>query len=401
MSTEASETSLSVFIDDLDPTKPVGASDSIYEAANHARMTKRIVVNSFPAVTGAVAASHLGLNAADGLTANVHDGRNRLPCQNIIHNGDFASTYYVSDVSPANGGQTGAVGWRMKVENTATARFYCFFDTVSAATGLPRVIHNAGRFYSGVSMTSPGTELHSLYQRLPERVLRMTAGQTLTLITYCYTLDAWTCAPKLVQHFGSGGVPSGDVEIAANTAAEVYTINTWERRSWTFNVPAVSGKTFGTTANTAYLELRIPLHNAGVTLSTRSRYLTGIRLLAGAPTWVEAEYEEEDPGLARAAACEIEYYHPSHRMRCGMLSTTAYQHEPIAFPGRFHKTPTCDTIRDSWLAWGAYLYPDADAAEVTVDGALIGGTRSATTVDRLGYVSTTNAGFLFSAFPGE
>jgi len=401
MSTEASETSLSVFIDDLDPTKPVGASDSIYEAANHARMIKRIVVNSFPAVTGAVSASHLEFNAADGLTANVHDGRNRLPCQNIIHNGDFINSYYVSDSSPANGGHTGAVGWRMKVENTATARMVCTFDTLAAATGLPRAIHNAGRFYGNAKFTSPGTELHSLYQRLPERALRMTAGQTLTLVTYCYTADVWTCAPKLVQHFGSGGVPSGDVEIAANTAAEAYTTNTWLRRSWTFNVPSVSGKAFGTTANTAYLELRIPLHNAGVLVSSYSRYLTGIRLLVGSPTWEADEYDEEDLGLARAAACEIEYYHPASRLVFGMVSATTYLHEPIAFPGRFHKTPVCTALYPYWAGYGVSIYPAAASATVTQDYASVGGTRSSTTAGTINFVSGTYTGFLFSAFPGE
>ena len=82
---------------------------------------------------------------------------------------------------------------------------------------------------------------------------RLFAGQTVTM---SFWAKAASGTPKVsfefTQYFGTGGSPSATV----NTYGGQVTLSTsWARYSLTFNVPSVSGKTFGTTANTAFTQL--------------------------------------------------------------------------------------------------------------------------------------------------
>lgn len=56
------------------------------------------------------------------------------------------------------------------------------------------------------------------------------------------------------QRFGSGGSPSSDV---ITTLQTILLSTSWQRFELVFDIPSVSGKTFGTTLNTSSLELRI------------------------------------------------------------------------------------------------------------------------------------------------
>lgn len=63
----------SVFIDDLVNTNPVNATDDVAEGDDHIRGIKNVLLNSFPAVTGAVTSTHTELNILDGVTASAGD----------------------------------------------------------------------------------------------------------------------------------------------------------------------------------------------------------------------------------------------------------------------------------------------------------------------------------------
>jgi hypothetical protein len=65
------------------------------------------------------------------------------------------------------------------------------------------------------------------------------------------------------QYFGSGGSPSS--EVITSPAVQAIT-SSWARYSFTVNVPSISGKTIGTTANTSYLGAWI-FTSAGTTIS--------------------------------------------------------------------------------------------------------------------------------------
>lgn len=96
---------------------------------------------------------------------------------------------------------------------------------------------------------------------------RLFAGQTVTM---SFWAKAASGTPKVAfeftQYFGTGGSPSATV----NTYGGQVTLSTsWARYSLTFNVPSVSGKTFGTTANTAFTQL-VWWVSAGSTFDSRT-----------------------------------------------------------------------------------------------------------------------------------
>ena len=96
---------------------------------------------------------------------------------------------------------------------------------------------------------------------------RLFAGQTVTM---SFWAKAASGTPKVafefIQYFGTGGSPSATV----NTYGGQVTLSTsWARYSLTFNVPSVSGKTFGTTANTAFTQL-VWWVSAGSTFDSRT-----------------------------------------------------------------------------------------------------------------------------------
>ena len=169
-------------------------------------------------------------------------------------------------------------------------------------------------------------------------------------------------------------------------------------------MPAVAGKTFGTTANTAYLEVRIPLHAPGLLSYASNFYLTSIRLMRGdrSAHATLAIYDEEDRSEDARRLSEIEYFLPATRRLMSYPSTTtAVVWEAIEFPGRFHKTPTCSKIFATWGSVSAdTIYPAVTSSVITRDGALMTGTSTAHTLGAATVVNNT-AGFLFSAFPGE
>ena len=54
MTVEADPSSLTIYLDDLNPEYPAGV-DQIKEGDNHIRLIKRVLDNTFPNITGAVA----------------------------------------------------------------------------------------------------------------------------------------------------------------------------------------------------------------------------------------------------------------------------------------------------------------------------------------------------------
>lgn len=70
MTIEASDTSTTVYLNSLNPAYP-GSADAKSEGDNHMRLTKRTLVNSFPAITGPVTSTHTELNKLEGVTVGV------------------------------------------------------------------------------------------------------------------------------------------------------------------------------------------------------------------------------------------------------------------------------------------------------------------------------------------
>jgi hypothetical protein len=115
-----------------------------------------------------------------------------------------------------------------------------------------------GEYYLKIDQTvaASGASIATLYTRIENA--RTLAGQTVTVSFFAKTDSNRTTstASGLTQNFGTGGSPSGTV--FTNAASTFSFTTSWQRYSFTVNLPSVSGKTFGTN-NNSFLQLNIRL----------------------------------------------------------------------------------------------------------------------------------------------
>jgi hypothetical protein len=110
--------------------------------------------------------------------------------------------------------------------------------------------------------------------------VRTLAGQTATLSFWARsTVGAAALSYAIFQNFGTGGSPSSMVQASEITGSGPYTpTSQWQRYSYTFSIPSISGKTIGTNDN-SYLLVR-PFQFA-TTATNTSVDLWGVQLEAG------------------------------------------------------------------------------------------------------------------------
>jgi hypothetical protein len=114
--------------------------------------------------------------------------------------------------------------------------------------------HESSNF---LRLTTPSTTKSFAFDVIGQKIedVRNFAGQTVTISFWAKAGSGTpSVAVELIQHFGSGGSPSANV----NTYVNKITLSTsWTRYTMTVNVPSISGKTIGTTANTSFIDLTI------------------------------------------------------------------------------------------------------------------------------------------------
>jgi hypothetical protein len=213
-------------------------------------------------------------------------------------------------------------------------RFY--FETAggtvthSAQTFTPGAAPVAG--YEGVNFSRIQTTSHSasgdytVYYPVIEDA-RTLAGQNATL---SFWAKAASGTPKVAfefnQTFGTGGSPSG----AVNTYVGQVTLSTsWTRYSFSFSVPSVSGKTFGTN-NNSKLEVHLWV-SAGSSLNARTGSLGvqnntfdfwGVQLEAGSTA---TDFQTATGTLqGELAACQRYYYRTTGSSSSALLGTLGF-----------------------------------------------------------------------------
>lgn len=102
------------------------------------------------------------------------------------------------------------------------------------------------RYYLNINRTTAGTSNTTVEQRIESATTFQ--GQTVTLTICANTAGGGSVDffPTLVQNFGTGGTPSAPVTLTGATVTATAAMTTF---TWTFAVPAVNGKTFGTNGN--------------------------------------------------------------------------------------------------------------------------------------------------------
>jgi hypothetical protein len=166
--------------------------------------------------------------------------------KNRIINGNFGINQRTF-TSVATNGSYGFDRWQI-LENGGTTAYtpQTFTPGTAPVAGYESI--NFARVQISGQTTSSNRCL--IQQRIED--VRTFAGQTATFSFWAKVSSGTpNIAFELLQNFGSGGSPSTQVTTIGVTT---FTLSTsWTRYSVTVNVPSISGKTLGTTANTSFL----------------------------------------------------------------------------------------------------------------------------------------------------
>ncbi len=186
----------------------------------------------------------MGISSALGSQALLPAG---LGFRNKIINGDFRINQRGFSSTTTNG-TFGFDRWFFQT-NTGTGTY----SRQTFTTGSPvETGFESENFARVVSASQTGTNAYLILCQKIEDV-RNCAGTTTVVSFYA---KAASGTPKvsieLEQNFGSGGSPSSTV---TNYLGQVTLSTSWQRFTVVFNVPSISGKTIGTTANTSFLQL--------------------------------------------------------------------------------------------------------------------------------------------------
>jgi hypothetical protein len=182
---------------------------------------------------------------------------------------------------------------------------------------------------------------NEMLQRIEDA--RTFAGQTVTLSFWARsTVGAQPLNVAIYQHFGTGGSPSSLTGATLISGGSPYTpTSSWQRFTFTFTVPSVSGKTFGTD-NNSFLWVRPAQFTT--TATNTSLDIWGVQLEAGS---VATPFSISTPNKqSELAACQRYYLryggNQAYETFPGVLISysTTQGEGPIAFKSTMRTTPT-------------------------------------------------------------
>ena len=134
-------------------------------------------------------------------------------------------------------------------------RYVAYYDGTGATRTVSRQAFTVGqtdvpyepRYFLRYAQTvagSGGTANHFAHRIEGARTF---AGQTVTLSFYAKFASTASINVSAFQVFGTGGSPSGSVQLSFVTGLSVGT--SWTKYTYTATIPSISGKTFGTNEN--------------------------------------------------------------------------------------------------------------------------------------------------------
>ena len=189
-----------------------------------------------------------------------------LAGKNKIINGDFAISQRGSSFSNPSLFAYTLDRWRMVSNNsggTVTISQQAFTPGSAPVAGYE------GAYFFRNAASSPTGASYNVIQHLVEDV-RTLAGQTATLSFWAKADASRSFTLGAYQNFGSGG--SSEVTITSPGSPSVTT--SWQRFSYSFAVPSISGKTIGT-GSSFRIELALPVN------TTQTFDIWGVQLEAG------------------------------------------------------------------------------------------------------------------------
>lgn len=189
----------------------------------------------------------------------------------------------------------------------------------SFTAGSAPVAGYEGQFFTRVNSTN--TQVY--FAQFIEDV-RTFAGQTVTVSFWAKAASAATLTLNLVQQFGSGG------STLVSTSVNRSITTSWDRYTWTLNVPSISGKTIGTNS---HLDLEF------VFGTNNNLDLWGVQVEAGS---VATPFTTATGTIqGELAACQRYYWQTdmSNALMGSAYSTSALMFN-VVFPVTMRTTPT-------------------------------------------------------------
>src|SRR5215471_13801520 len=297
--------------------------------------------------------------------------------RNVLHNGLF-------NIQQRGAGPFTALGytadrWAVVLSNDANSvTTVALADADRTAIGDEAAINALQDVFTG-SATAGSYSL--LTQRI-ESVRRLGGKQ----VTASFWARATAGTPRVAivvqQNFGTGGSPSGAINITLGTTAALTT--TWTRYTASGTVPSVAGKTLGTN-NNDWTSLNIGLSDqanvwgVGIGVQSGTVQLWGVQLEIGSVMTPLEKLDQRND----FANC-MRFYFISN-VTCGGYAGVAGAINPVGthimFPVPMRATPTTGII-------GAPTYVNASALTVTGGGSLM---------YYLGMTASAAGGFLASS----
>jgi hypothetical protein len=312
----------------------------------------------------------------------------------VIVNGDFA--VWQANTTGSTDGQTICDFWRTS-RGTGGAPAY----TVSRQSHTLGELPGEPEFFLRFTQSALASSTNPTIEQRVENVRTLSNGQVTMAFWARVSSGTLVVTPRFTQNFGSGGSPSASVN---TDAANITLTTTWTFFICTVTLPAVTGKTVGSTPRTSFLSasLVFPLNvtftadisrcriRAGVASSPKTedfdatllRCLTRYRksyvqgTFAGAATVIGAVYDYID-NLTSAASRTRAFHVPFHPpMRSDSPTVVVYD--------------TAGTAGKTTMGGGSMT---ASILDNTSKGCVIAGTDTTTTTtitSRFHYTADAN-----------
>jgi hypothetical protein len=290
-----------------------------------------LVVGTADNVISKIAAGSNGqsLVADSTTTSGLRWQDNHIAGKNKIINGDFSIWQRGTSFTPSAGVATySADRWRSVVNSGTTISRQAFTPGTAPVAGYE------GQFYLNATIT--GNNQNYEHVQFIENA-RTFAGQTVTLSFWARsTVGAQPMGVALYQHFGTGGSPSSLTPVSNTSGTNPFTpTSSWVRYVYTFDVPSVSGKTFGTN-NDSFLWVRIGQYTTTATNTSIDYW--GVQLEAGS---VATAFTTATGTLqGELAACQRYYWRDVYGyLGSGTASSTTVARMNVPLPVTMRVTP--------------------------------------------------------------
>lgn len=325
---------------------PTAAGNSIIAAADAAAQRVLLGFNSeqpstagkdlITAATAVEQRTLLGISNNYGRNLIINGGFNVANRYGVDANGNLGigvntsgETFYFYDRWLMNYGAGGTSGSYILTTNKYTYNQFSNVPTGIKSDNILSII---------IPTNMSGASFFNISQRIEGVACVASDGTKKVTVSFYYYNNSTSAVPlnvSLTQNFGTGGSPSSSVT-TTGTSVSVSSSTSTRNYSFTITLPSTTSKTWGSTQNTAYLEMKIIL-NTSTPSNSISHVLTDVQCEVG-DTATPFEYRTSSQELV---LCQ-RYY-----VKVGVTPTTTSLWSYTALPTTMRVFPTISVFSGS------------------------------------------------------